>query len=97
MQSITEVFRNNGLLEDATDILMKSWNCGTSEQYPPHILRWCDSCSNQNKSPFNASINDGGEFLTQYFLCSEREYSVLNTARPALSSIFRSERWLTYG
>ena len=44
-----------------------------------------------------ATINDGAEFLTQYFLCSECEYSVINTARSALSSIFPSENGLTFG
>ena len=78
MQSIREVFRKNGLSEDATDILMKSWSFDTSKQYSPHILRLCDFCSNWNSNPFNASLTDGAEFLTQYFLRSECKYSVIN-------------------
>ena len=76
---------------------MKSWTCGTSKQYSPHIQRWCEFCSSRNLNPFNATINDGAEFLTQYFLSSECEYSVINTARSALSLIFPSENGLAFG
>ena len=96
MQSIREVFRQTKLSEEVIDIL-KSWTCVTSKQYSPHIQRWCEFCSSRNLNPFNATINDGAEFLTQYFLCSECEYSVINTARSALSSIFPSENGLTFG
>ena len=68
MQSIREVFRQTKLSEEVIDILMKSWTCGTSKQYSPHIQRWCEFCSSRNLNPFNATINDGAEFLTQYFL-----------------------------
>lgn len=57
----------NVFLEDATDILIKSWSCDTSKQYLPHNLRWCDFCSSQNVNPFNASINDDAEFPTYFF------------------------------
>ena len=97
MQSIREVFRQTKLPEEVIDILMKSWTCGKSKQYSPHIQRWCEFCSSRNLNPFNATINDGAEFLTQYFLSSECEYSVINTARSALSSIFPSENDLTFG
>ena len=29
----------NVFLEDATDILIKSWSCDTAKQYLPHNLR----------------------------------------------------------
>ena len=98
MQSIKEIFRKNGLPVNATDIPMKSWNCGTSKQYLPHILCWCDFCSSQNVNPFNSSIYDNAKILTQYFLRSECKYSVNNTARSVLSSIFPSGKGLlTFG
>ena len=97
MQIIRDVFRQTKLSEEVIDILMKSWTCGTSKQYSPHIQRWCEFCSSRNLDPFNATINDGAEFLTQYFLSSECEYSVINTARSALSSMFSSENGLTFG
>ena len=54
-------------------------------------------CSSRNVNPFNDSINNGVDFLTQYFLRSECEFSVMNTARSALSSKFLSEKKLTFG
>ena len=72
MQSIKEEFRKNRLSEDKTDILIKSWSCGTSKQYSPHILHG-DFYSSQNVNPFKASINNGAEFLTQHFLHSRCE------------------------
>ena len=40
---------------------------------------------------FNASVNDGAEFLAKLFNESKCEYSVINTARSALSSIFQQQ------
>ena len=77
--------------ENATDILMKSRSCSTSKQFSPHLLRWIGFIL------VNASINDSADFLMQYFFGSEYEYSVINTARSVLSSIFPSEKGLTFG
>ena len=77
---------------------MKSWNCGTSKQYLGHILSCFDFSSNWNVNPFNGSIYDDVEILIQYFLRSECDYSVINTARSSLSSIFPSgKRFLMFG
>ena len=84
MQSIREVFRENELSEDATEILIKSRGQCASKQYSSHILHWCNFCSCQKANPFNASINEVAEFLTQPSLHSEFEYSVINSARYVL-------------
>ena len=46
---------------------------------------------------FNASVNDGAEFLAKLFNESKCEYSVINTARSALSSIFPTTNGLLFG
>ena len=44
-------------------------------------------CSENGQEPLNADGTSGAEFLTQYFRKSSCEYSSVNAARSALSSI----------
>ena len=67
---------------------MKSWSEGTAKQYTPYLRRWFSFCYEYGLKPFNADVTSGAEFLTQYFRKSSCEYSSINTARSALSSIF---------
>ena len=53
--------------------------------------------SNRKIDPFNASVNDGAEFLAKLFNKSKCEYSVMNTARSALSSIFPTTNDISFG
>ena len=64
---------------------MNSWSKGTQKQYSPHINRWFDYCARQNIDPFDSSVNQGAEFLPEYFHGGV-SYSMGNTARSALSS-----------
>ena len=52
-----------------------------------NLRRWFRFCSENELQPLNADIKSGAEFLTQYFRKSSCEYSSVNTARSALSSI----------
>ena len=77
--------------------MMKSWNVGTSKQYSSHLNRWIEYCFSRKIDPFNASVSDGAEFLSHYFLNSHCDYSSMNTARSALSSILPVTDGKTFG
>ena len=53
--------------------------------------------SSRNKDPFNASVNDGAEFLAKLFNECNCGYSVMNTARLALPSIFPPTKGRSFG
>ena len=76
--------------------LMKSRNCSTSKQYSPHIQCSCDFLSKRSKNQ-NVNINDEAKYLSQHFLRALCKYSVINTTKSTLPSIFLSGKELTFG
>ena len=68
---------------------MKSWSEGTTKQYPPHLRRWFSFCSENGLQPLNADVTSVAEFFSQY--------SSVNTARSALSSILPAINGFTFG
>ena len=76
---------------------MKSWKPSTCQQYSPHIIRWLEFSSSRKIDYFNASVNDGAEFLAKLFNESKCEYSVMNIGRSALSSIFPTTNGISFG
>ena len=85
------------LSSEVLDLIMKSWSESTTKQYPPHLRRWFILCSENGLQPLNADATSGAEFLTQYFRKSSCEYSSVNTARSALSSILPAVNGFTFG
>ena len=75
---------------------MASWSSGTQSRYKPHIQRWFDFCSAQNIDPISPPVEAGAEFLTGLFN-SGVGYSVINTARSALSSIIQMPNGVSFG
>ena len=97
MQSVRKVFQQQNLSENVIKLLMKSWTPSTCKQYSPHMTRWLELSFSRKIDPFNASINDGAEFLAKLFNESKCEYSIMNTARSALSSIFPTTNGISFG
>ena len=85
------------LSSGVVDLIMKSWLEGTTKRYAPHLRRWFSFCSENGLQPLNADVRSGAEFLTQYFRKSSCEYSSVNTARSALSSILPATNGFTFG
>ena len=79
------------------DLIRKSWSEGTAKQWAPILRRWFKFCSENGLQPLNADVSSGAEFLTQYFRKSSCEYSSVNTARSALSSILTVVNGFTFG
>ena len=75
------------LSSNVVDLVINSWAKGTDEQYSLHINRWFDYCTRHNIDSFDSSVNQGVEFLAEYFH-EGVSYSMVNTARSALSSVF---------
>ena len=98
MFGIRKVFETQGLSERAIQLIMSSWSEGTKKQYAPHLFRWFEFCKNQKISnPFNASVNNGIEFLSDYFYNDNAGYSLMNTARSALSAVIPPFAGMTFG
>ena len=61
------------------------------------LLRWFSFCSEKGLQALTADVTNVAEFLTQYFRRSSCEYSSVNTARSALSSILPAVNGFTFG
>ena len=46
---------------------MKSWTPSACKQYSPYITHWLELSSSRKIDPYNASVNDGAEFLAKLF------------------------------
>ena len=75
---------------------MNSWSKDTQKQYSPHINRWFDYYTRHNIDPFDSSVNQGAEFLAEYFH-EGVSHSMFNTARSALSSVFPAKEGKIFG
>ena len=91
MSGVRKSFRKQlNLSSGALDLIMKFWSEGTAKQYAPHLRRWFSFC-------FNPDVTSGAKFLTQHFRKFSYEYSSVNTAHSAFSSVFLGVNVFTSG
>lgn len=86
MQGVRLLFREQGLSEQTTAILMSSWKPSTRRQYGVSIRRWLSYCAEREIDPVRPSLNQSLEFFTMLFE-KGLAYDSMNTARGALSSL----------
>ena len=96
MYGIRKWYVDLNLSSNVLDLVMNSWSKGTQKQYSPHNNQWFDCCTRHNIDPFDYSVNQGAEYLAEYFHESV-SYSMVNTARSALSSIFSAKDSAPFG
>ena len=97
MSGVRKSLERYKLSSDTLNLMMKSWSTGTSKQYSSHLNRWFKFCSENSIDPCNATISNGAQFLSDYFIKSNCDYSSVNTARSALSAIFSMTEGCTFG
>jgi hypothetical protein len=71
---------------DTVGVILNSWRPATIKQYALHLKKWHIFCETKNVSLTTPSIQDVLHFLTG-ILRTGAGYSVINTARSALSSV----------
>lgn len=67
------------------------------KRYATPINKWFKYCEGKSLDPLNASFVEGVEFLADMFNTTTSGYSTLNTARSALSVIFKPIEGVTFG
>ena len=96
MYGIRKRYVDLNLSSNVVDLVINSWSKGTQKQYLPYVNRWFDYCTRYNVDPFNSSVNQDEEFLAEYFH-EGVSYSMVNTARSALSSVFPANDGTPFG
>ena len=85
------------LFSGVLDLNMKSWSEGLTKQYASHLRRWFSFCSENGLQPLNADVTSDAKFLTQYSRKPSCEYSSVNKACSALSSILSAVNRFMFG
>ena len=96
MYGIRKRYVDLNLSSNVVYLVMYSWSKGTQKQYSLHINRWFNYYTRHNRDPFDSSLNQGAEFLAEYFH-EGVSYSIVNTARSALSSVFPAKDGTPFG
>ena len=78
-------------------VLMASWNTKSIRQYSTPIRKWLVHCRAHNIDPFQATIEQGAEFITSMFNSSDLKYSSFNTTRSALSIMINPVNGTIFG
>lgn len=86
LSAIRGSFKDRNISVKATNILLASWRKGTQKQYITYIKKWFTFCREKQIDSVQANISSILEYLTELYE-SGCGYSVINTARCALSAI----------
>ena len=90
------IVESNGISKKAQDILEASWRPSARERYAGHLQQFTQYCHQRNVDPFQTTTKIGIEHLTNYFHTGVG-YSSVNTVRPVLSTIIKTEIEITFG
>ena len=75
-----------GISDKAARIIINSWRVGTKRQYQTSLKKWEEFCGKQQIDPVRPTLTMILDFLTELYEQGQ-QYSSLNTARSALSSV----------
>ena len=89
-------FRNRGLSQKATSILIASWRHSTKNEYRSYISKWLSFCKKWKICEVSPTVNNIIEFLTDLY-GKGHSYSSINVARSSLSSLGISIESFTAG
>lgn len=85
MSCVWKQYKNQGLSDSAVSVIMNSWRDKTRKQYITYIKKWEKFCRENKIQIAYPNVCDVVNFLETLF-AKGLTYSVLNTARSAISS-----------
>jgi len=79
------------------DLISAAWAPQTQKSYDVYLKKWVSYCKEHNIEPYQASHQQGIEFLTRLFHKENREYGYIAAARSALSAVLPKEGTESFG
>ena len=79
-------FSGNGLSDNATKLLLRSWRTKSAQSYDSHFRKWAGWCSERGFDPISGPASDVANFLADLFEQGYQSRS-LNAFRSAISSV----------
>lgn len=95
LYSLRSRYLKQGMSETTVDIILHSWREGTQKQYAPIFSKWLDYCGS-TIDPASPNVHQVLEFLSDLFQ-KGASYSVMNSARSALSSFIQPFNNISFG
>ena len=86
MEHIRESLKSQGLSDQATSLIARSWRTKTSQSYDSLFKRWDRWCSERSSNPFSGPVSEVANFLASLFE-EGYQYSSVNAYRSAISSV----------
>ena len=86
MSLVWKSLKFQGISDKAAHIIINSWRVGTKRQYQTCLKKWEEFCGKQQIDPVRPTLTMILDFLTELYEQGQ-QYSSLNTARSALSSV----------
>ena len=87
MPSVRAKYKKEGYSKPVIDMLLKGWRKNTKKQYQVYFNKWELFCGKKKWCPRTRDVHKVVEFLL-YLYNKKLSYSVINTARSALSILF---------
>jgi hypothetical protein len=86
MALIDKHFKEKGFSKQTRNLLQASWRKGTQKDYSCKFRKFNSWCSRREVDPYNASLTDAAEFLTELF-SEGLQYRNIAGYRSMLSSV----------
>ncbi|KAK3701977.1 hypothetical protein RRG08_017867 [Elysia crispata] len=96
LQSVRLQYANQGISDEAIDIIMSSWRPEIKKVYATYIRKWREFAAKRTQDPSSTSIATAIDFLTELHKQGAL-YSSLCIARSALSCMLRVSDDITFG
>lgn len=84
MACVSEHLENQGIPNEAAQLILASWRTGTEQQYSGAWRQWTSWCNKRKINPLSATIGRISQFLTVLYK-KGLSYSTINTYRSAIS------------
>ena len=78
--------RGQFLLEEATDLILKSWRAKTNKSYDSLFTKWERWCSERDSDPISGPVTEVANFLA-YLFKGGYQYCSIDSYRSAISSV----------
>ena len=86
MEHLRERLSCQGLSDQATDLVLKSWRTKTNRSYDSLFGRWNRWCGERGSNPFSGPVSEVANFLASLYQ-EGYQYNSVNAYRSAISSV----------
>ena len=96
VEHLRKNLKGQGLSEQASDLILKSWRSKTSKSYDSLFGQWNRWCSERGSDPFSGPVSEVANFLASLYQ-KGYQYNSINVYRSAISSVHEKVDGISIG